>query len=287
MKLASLLQASTLAAFAAIATTASAADAAAPAAVAAAPAAAAPAPVAPKYTDEQVFEAFGYLVGQRIGVSQFELTAGEKAALMKGLTTAFDGVEGAFSPEAFGPEIQRVLGGRHEAAQAKAAEKGKAESSGYFADLKAKGVKSKMVEVANPANPAEKIKGELFYEIVTPGGDQKPKPTDTVKVHYTGKLLDGKVFDSSVTRGEPVEFPLNQVIPGWTEGLQLIGKGGKVKLHIPSELGYGAQGSQGAIPPFATLVFDVELIDIKAPAAPTEAVTEPLSIPDEMNTPAK
>jgi FKBP-type peptidyl-prolyl cis-trans isomerase len=273
MKIVRLLQASTLAAVAAFASNASAEDAAAPAA-AAAPVAAVPA--APKFTDEQVFEAFGYLVGQRIGISQFELTAAEKAAALKGLTTAFDGVEGAFSPETFGPEIQRVLGGRQEAATAKAAAKGQQESAAYFADLKTKGVKS--------------TASGLFYEIVTAGSTDKPKPTDTVKVHYTGKLLDGKVFDSSVERGEPVEFPLNQVIPGWTEGLQLIGKGGKVKLYIPFELGYGAQGApQGGIPPFSTLVFDVELLDIKAPApsaAPIEAVTEPMSAP-AATTPAK
>lgn len=274
MKIVRLLQASTLAAFAAFASTASAQDAAAPAAPTA-PAVAAPA--APKYTDEQVFEAFGYLVGQRIGISQFELTAAEKAAVMKGLTTAFDGTEGVFSPETFGPEIQRVLGGRQEAATAKAAAKGKAESATYFADLKTKGVLS--------------TASGLFYEIVAPGAGDKPTPTDTVKVHYTGKLLSGKVFDSSVERGEPVEFPLNQVIPGWTEGLQLIAKGGKVKLYIPSELGYGAQGApQGGIAPFSTLVFDVELIDIKAPApaaAPIEAVTEPMTVPSGMDTPAK
>lgn len=274
MKIVRLLQASTLTAFAAFASTASAQDAAAPAAPAA-PAVAAPA--APKYTDEQVFEAFGYLVGQRIGISQFELTAAEKAAVMKGLTTAFDGTDGAFSPETFGPEIQRVLGGRQEAATAKAAAKGKAESATYFADLKTKGVLS--------------TASGLFYEIVTPGTGDKPKPTDTVKVHYTGKLLSGNVFDSSVDRGEPVEFPLNQVIPGWTEGLQLIAKGGKVKLYIPFELGYGAQGApQGGIAPFSTLVFDVELIDIKAPApaaAPIEAVTEPMTVPSGMDTPAK
>jgi FKBP-type peptidyl-prolyl cis-trans isomerase len=261
MKIVRLLQASTFAAVAALASTASAEDAAAPAA----PAAAAAAPAAPKYTDEQVFEAFGYLVGQRIGISQFELTAAEKAAVMKGLTTAFDGTEGAFAPETYGPEIQRVLGGRQEAATAKAAAKGKVESAAYFADLKAKGVLS--------------TASGLFYEIVAAGSAEKPKPTDTVKVHYTGKLLSGKVFDSSVERGEPVEFPLNQVIPGWTEGLQLIGKGGKVKLYIPSDLAYGAQGApQGGIAPFSTLVFDVELLEITAPA-PTEAVTEPLSIP--------
>jgi len=264
MKLARLLQATSLAAFAAIASSASAEEtaAAAPAVMAEA---ATPAVASVTYTDEQVFEAFGYLVGQRIGISQFELTAAERAAVMKGLTTAFDGTEGAFSPETYGPEIQRVLGGRQAAAAAKAGEKGKAEADTYFADLKSKGVLS--------------TASGLFYEIVAAGDSTKPKPTDVVKVHYTGKLLDGKVFDSSVERGEPVEFPLNQVIPGWTEGLQLVGKGGKLKLYIPSDLAYGAQGAPGTIPPFSTLVFDVELIDIKAAPAPVEAVTEPMSAP--------
>ena len=86
--------------------------------------------------------------------------------------------------------------------------------------------------------------------------------TDTVKVHYTGKLPDGKVFDSSVERGQPVEFKLNQVIKGWTEGLQLVKKGGKIELVIPPELAYGKQGAGDAIPPDATLYFDVEVLDV-------------------------
>ena len=86
-----------------------------------------------------------------------------------------------------------------------------------------------------------------------------------MKVHYTGTLVDGKVFDSSVQRGEPAEFPLSGVIPGWTEGIQKINKGGKIKLYVPPQLGYGDEGNQG-IPPSATLIFDVELLEIKAPA---------------------
>ncbi len=103
--------------------------------------------------------------------------------------------------------------------------------------------------------------GIIFIESKK-GNGQHPKVTDEVKVHYTGTLLDGTKFDSSVDRGEPASFPLTQVIPGWTKGIQYMSKGSKAKLIIPSSMGYGAQ-NQGPIPPFSTLVFEVELIDFK------------------------
>lgn len=103
----------------------------------------------------------------------------------------------------------------------------------------------------------------LQYKITQAGTGKQPTATSVVKVHYTGKLLDGKVFDSSVQRGEPIEFPLNQVIPGWTEGLQLLKEGSKATLYIPSKLAYGEQGVPGTIPPNSTLIFDVELIEVK------------------------
>ena len=103
----------------------------------------------------------------------------------------------------------------------------------------------------------------LQIEITVPGDKRRPKATDTVKVHYTGRLIDGTVFDSSVQRGTPLEFPLNQVIAGWTEGMQLLGVGGKATLVIPPELGYGEMGAGDVIPPNATLVFDVELLGIR------------------------
>lgn len=109
-------------------------------------------------------------------------------------------------------------------------------------------------------------KSGLQYKIEKKGNGKKPKATDKVRVHYTGKLLDGKVFDSSVERGQPAEFFLNQVIPGWTEGLQLMDVGSKYTLYIPYTLGYGEQ-PMGSIPPGSTLIFDVELLDI-LPAAP-------------------
>lgn len=102
----------------------------------------------------------------------------------------------------------------------------------------------------------------LQYMIINPGSSKKPQATDRVTVHYRGKLLNGTEFDSSYSRGEPTTFPLNGVIPGWTEGLQLIGEGGKVKLFIPSELAYGERGAGAAIGPNSTLIFEVELISI-------------------------
>jgi FKBP-type peptidyl-prolyl cis-trans isomerase FkpA len=104
----------------------------------------------------------------------------------------------------------------------------------------------------------------LQYRVLRAGAGGNPKATNTVKVNYHGWLDDGTVFDSSYKRGEPIEFPLNGVIPGWTEGMQLVGQGGMIELLIPSELGYGARGTPGGpIPPNATLHFLVELLEVK------------------------
>lgn len=102
----------------------------------------------------------------------------------------------------------------------------------------------------------------LQYEVIKEGTGSAPKATDTVKVDYVGTLLNGKTFDSSIERGQPAEFPLNGVIPGWTEGIQLMKVGGKTKFYIPSTLAYGANGAGGVIGPNSTLVFEVDLLDI-------------------------
>lgn len=102
----------------------------------------------------------------------------------------------------------------------------------------------------------------LQYEILQEGEGAKPSgPTSTVTVHYEGSLINGNVFDSSYKRNQPATFGLHQVITGWTEGVQLMNKGSKYRFYIPSELGYGARGAGGAIPPHATLIFDVELLE--------------------------
>ena len=129
-------------------------------------------------------------------------------------------------------------------------EKNKAEGEAFLTKIKTEdGVKT--------------TESGLAYKVLTEGTGASPKSTDQVTVHYTGKLISGKVFDSSVERGQPATFPLNRVIPGWTEGLQLMKKGGKSVFYIPSNLAYGERGAGGVIPPNATLIFEVELKEIK------------------------
>lgn len=103
----------------------------------------------------------------------------------------------------------------------------------------------------------------LQYQVLQEGNGKSPKATDQVKCHYEGTLINGKVFDSSYRRGEPAIFPLNGVIAGWTEGLQLMKEGAKYRFFIPFNLAYGTRGAGQDIPPYATLIFDVELIEVK------------------------
>lgn len=121
----------------------------------------------------------------------------------------------------------------------------------------------------------QKTESGLMYEIVNPGSDVKAvNDADVVKVVYEGKLKDGKVFDSSKERGDTAEFALNRVIKGWGEGMKLVGKGGKIKLWVPAELGYGEQGAGQSIGPNQALFFEVDLIDV-VPATETEAAAAP------------
>ena len=137
------------------------------------------------------------------------------------------------------------------------------------AQEKAAEAASKM-KAASEAFLAENAKKEgvkvtasgLQYEVLSEGTGKQPVPADTVRVHYTGKLLDGTVFDSSVERGEPAEFGLTQVIAGWTEGLQLMKTGSKFRFYIPADLAYGDHGAGNSIPPQAALIFDVELLAV-------------------------
>jgi len=139
------------------------------------------------------------------------------------------------------------------AAQERVANEKKAEGDKFLAE--------------NKKNPAVQVtESGLQYIVLTQGTGARPVETDKVKVHYEGTLVDGTKFDSSYDRGEPIEFQLNQVVKGWTEGVQLMTVGSKYKLFVPYNLGYGEQGAGGVIPPYATLIFTIELLDINAPA---------------------
>ncbi|HWL14156.1 MAG TPA: FKBP-type peptidyl-prolyl cis-trans isomerase [Opitutus sp.] len=221
--------------------------------------AAAPAPAA-EFAEEQLIEEFGWFVATRVGISELDFNAAEVQAFIKGIKAAAEGKESPYELEKIGPFMDQFMQRKQTAYLAKLKQKSETESTAFMTDLK-----KKQGVVVLPSG--------LVYEIEKQGEGPAPKAEDKVRVHYTGKLVDGTVFDSSVERGEPAEFELNQVIPGWTEGLQKISKGGKIKLYVPPQLAYGDDGRPG-IPPASTLVFDVELLDINPPAAATPPASQ-------------
>lgn len=149
--------------------------------------------------------------------------------------------------------VQEFFAKQEEKQKAEAAEKGKAAKQDGEKFLAENGKKEGVITTASG----------LQYQVLREGNGQSPKATDTVECHYEGTLIDGTKFDSSYDRGQTATFPLNQVIAGWTEGLQLMKEGGKYRFFIPYELGYGERGAGASIPPFSTLVFDVELVSVK------------------------
>lgn len=162
-----------------------------------------------------------------------------------GVMNAFDGTEPAMPVE----EAQKLINDYLQELQDKAEKVARAEGEQFLAE---NGKKENVKTTASG----------LQYVVEKEGTGAQPTAEDEVTVHYTGKLLNGQVFDSSVNRGEPATFPLNRVIPGWTEGVQLMKEGAKYTFFIPSDLAYGPQGVPGAIPPHSTLIFDVELIKV-------------------------
>ena len=170
------------------------------------------------------------------------------AAAIAGLKDGFNNqpprVEGDAINAAF-QEIQAAMAAESQAAAAEHSQEGEA--------FLAENAKREEITVTESG---------LQYEVHTQGDGEVPTLNSTVRVHYHGTLLDGSVFDSSYDRGQPAEFPVNGVIKGWTEALQFMKAGTKLKLHVPAELAYGEQGAGGAISPHSTLIFDVELLDI-------------------------
>ncbi len=193
-----------------------------------------------------------YAVGQQIGKSLVDQGLElDVNMLVAGLRDMMAG-KPLLSDEALQAammKLQQEQMARMQAENAKKGEAAKAKGEAFLAENKKKpGV------MTTPSG--------LQYKVVTEGKGKKPTKENTVKVHYTGTLIDGTVFDSSVKRGEPIEFPLGGVIAGWTEGVQLMSVGSKYTFYIPSDLAYGPNGAGGTIGPNETLIFEVELLDI-------------------------
>ena len=208
---------------------------------------AAPAPSraqAPKTEEEKTLYALGAVAARSF--QDFNLTAKELEVVKRGLTDSLSGKKLQVPVADYEQKVQEFARKR----LASAAEATKAASKGYL-------------DKAAAEKGAEKTASGLVFTSLREGAGESPKATDTVKVNYEGKLIDGKVFDSSYKRGQPVEFPLNQVIPCWTEGVQKMRAGGKARLVCPSAIAYGDQGRPPVIPGGATLVFEVELIAVK------------------------
>lgn len=198
--------------------------------------------------ESQASYGIGLQMGEQLRANPF---AGlDIEAVQCGLADAFTGQAAQVDNETLGKAFNEI----HKIMQASKAEKFKAviaQGEAYLTE------NAKRDEVTVTASG-------LQYEVLTAGDGALPTAASTVRTHYHGTLLDGSVFDSSYNRGEPAEFPVNGVIKGWTEALQLMPVGSKWRLHVPSGLAYGEQGAGGAIGPHTTLVFDVELLDIVA-----------------------
>jgi FKBP-type peptidyl-prolyl cis-trans isomerase FkpA len=194
-----------------------------------------------------------YMVGMQIGGSLAQIKDEiDLKVVFSAIEGTLAGKDPLLTPEE-AMEVQRGfaerLQGKRAAEMQEQATKNKTEGEAFLARNKS-------------ASGVQSTASGLQYQVITSGTGAKPAATDTVRVHYVGTLLDGTKFDSSVDRGEPAQFALNAVIPGWTEALQLMPVGSKYKLWIPSELAYGDRGTPGPIGPNATLVFEVELLEI-------------------------
>ena len=205
--------------------------------------------------DSEIYEAIGIMFSQGSGLARMDFTDEQLKSIVAGIQKGLKLKEVPPEVRALEPRIQSIMEAKMAIARkaqlaegAKRAEANKAKAATYFEELAKKpGV------LKDPSG--------FYYEILKEGTGPLPTMNDTVRLHYHGTLIDGTVFDSSYERGQPAEFPVGGVIPGWVEALQLMGTGSKWRLHVPSELAYGAQGV-GSIPPHSVLVFDVELLDI-------------------------
>lgn len=221
----------------------------------------------PTADEQKQLEAYGWIMGKQVvdgSVGQFGFNDAEKVFLVKGVVNGAQGIGSSpIVAKEDGEKLEAFLEGKNATQQEKikteAAQQAKSsrEEAKTFFEKLAKDTKAK------------KTASGLFYEILKEGSKEMPKGDSTVKIDYVGTLINGTEFDSSKKRGQPASFSLEQVIPGFKEGLQLVGKGGKIRLYVPSELAYGDNPLPG-IPAGSTLIFDVDMLDITAPEKATK-----------------
>jgi FKBP-type peptidyl-prolyl cis-trans isomerase FklB len=180
---------------------------------------------------------------------------------IQGYKSGLDSLNILLTEEQVGPILQAFFQKKQQEAMAKQQEEAAKQAEAQFAGVKAEG--EKFLEENKAKEGVLVTASGLQYQVLKEGNGAKPTADSSVKVHYHGTLIDGTVFDSSVDRGEPTEFGVGQVIPGWTEGLQLMSVGSKYKFFIPQDIAYGATPRGGQIKPFSALVFEVELLEIK------------------------
>lgn len=197
-----------------------------------------------KSEDEKAFYTIGYSWGEKL--KGLNISQREFLAVMKGASTSVKGRKPEVDLKQYSAKISSMAKVRSESSSSTEKESGNKFIQDYLKNN----------------SQAKKTASGLVYEVIKLGTGKNPKATDTVEVHYHGTLTNGLVFDSSVKRNKKISFPLNRVIKGWTEGLQLVKEGGKIKLIIPSHLAYGNAGAPPSIPGGATLIFEVELFKI-------------------------
>lgn len=210
--------------------------------------------VTPQTEEQKTLYALGLMLGMRI--SSFNLSAAELEYVKAGLTDSVTSAKPKVDVAAYRPRIGELESKRFE----KRATDEKARAKTFL-------------EEAAKEPGAQKLPSGLVYKTLKPGTGESPAASDTVKVHYHGTLTSGQVFDSSVQRNEPAEFPLDRVVKCWTEGVQKMKVGEKARLVCPAEIAYGDRGSPPVIPGGATLIFEVELLGIKKKDAPAPALT--------------
>lgn len=208
-------------------------------------------PTGPTTEEEKTLYSLGFLMSQNIDA--FSLTPEEMAMVQKGLADGVAHATPPVDPQTYTQKLQELVRARMDVAAKKSAEEGAA-----------------FIETAAKKPGATKTASGMVITQLKEGTGAQPKATDQVKVDYVGTLTTGKEFDSSIKRGEPATFPLNGVIPCWTEGVQTMKVGGKAQLVCPADLAYGPNGHPPAIPPQATLVFEVTLLDIVKPEEPAK-----------------